>query len=150
MDLFLDYENIENELFLLDEEFQEMLMNNLVQGEMKNENLIINEEEDMEKEKEEEDFFECGICYDHIQKNNVVYLKKCNHKFCQDCIKRVRSRKFQAPCPYCRTSFTKNDIKSLYKKNQDSNKSIKKCKCGSTTHRRTNHLSCPLNKKNLL
>ena len=103
-----------------------------------------------EEIKNEKDCFECGICFEQIQDNNVVYLKKCNHKFCQKCIKRVRHRKFQAPCPYCRRLFIKSDIKPLYKKNQDSNTNIKKCKCGSTTHRRTNHLSCPLNKKNLL
>ena len=134
MDKILDNENIEyfqDEIFLLDKSIQEILLGISFQEEKQN----------------EKDCFECGICYDQIQDNNVVYLKKCNHKFCQNCIKRVRRGKFETPCPYCRTLFIKSDIKSLCKI-QDSNKSIKKCKCGSTTHIRTNHLSCPLNKKN--
>ena len=139
MDLIFDENNeyIQDEIFLLDKSIQEMLMENKFQEEIKVENIIINEK----------DCFECGICYDQIQDNNVVYLKKCNHKFCQKCIKRIRHRKLQTPCPYCRTLFVKGDIKKVCKKNQDPNKSIKKCKCGSTTHRRTNHLSCILNKK---
>tara|TARA_Y100000991_G_scaffold198941_1_gene170352 strand:+ start:3389 stop:3820 length:432 start_codon:yes stop_codon:yes gene_type:complete len=143
MDIILDDDHIQyfqDEIFLLDKSIQEMLMENKFQEEIKVENIIINEK----------DCFECGICFEQIQDNNVVYLKKCNHKFCQKCIKRVRHRKFQTPCPYCRTLFIKSDIKPLYKQNQNTNKIINKCKCGSTTHRRTNHLSCPLNKKNLL
>ena len=139
MDLIFDenIEYIQDEIFLLDKSIQEMLIENPFQQEIKSENIIINEK----------DCFECGICYGQIQDNNVVYLKKCNHKFCQKCIKRIRHRKLQTPCPYCRKLFVKGDIKKVCKKNQDPNKSIKKCKCGSTTHRRTNHLSCILNKK---
>ena len=141
MDLIFDENNeyIQDEIFLLDKSIQEMLIETPFQQEIEN---------PFEQEiKSEKDCFECGICYDQIQDNNVVYLKKCNHKFCQKCIKRIRHRKLQTPCPYCRTLFVKGDIKKVCKKNQDPNKSIKKCKCGSTTHRRTNHLSCILNKK---
>ena len=148
MDIILDDDHIQyfqDELFLLDKSIQEMLMDFPFQEDKKNEK---NEKDFFEKN--EEGCFECGICYDQIQDNNVVYLKKCNHKFCQKCIKRIRHRKFQTPCPYCRRLFIKSDIKPLYKKNQKTNKTINKCKCGSTTHRRPNHLSCPLNKKNLL
>ena len=139
MDLIFDQND---EIFLLDKSIQEMLIENLFQQEIEN--------PFQQEIKSEKDCFECGICYHQIQDNNVVYLKKCNHKFCQKCIKRIRHRKFQTACPYCRTLFIKSDIKPLYKKNQKTNKNINKCKCGSTTHRRTNHLSCPLNKKNLL
>ena len=138
MDLIFDQND---EIFLLDKSIQEMLIENLFQQEIKSENPF------QQEIKSEKDCFECGICYDQIQDNNVVYLKKCNHKFCEKCIKRIRHRKFQTPCPYCRTLFIKSDIKPLHK---TKNKTINKCKCGSTTHRRTNHLSCPLNKKNLL
>ena len=144
MDIILDDDHLQyfqDEIFLLDKSIQEMLMDFPFQEEEKNEIPF------QEEEKNEKDCFECGICYDQIQDNNVVYLKKCNHKFCLKCIKRVVRRKLQAPCPYCRTLFVKGDIKKVCKKNQDPNKSIKKCKCGSTTHRRTNHLSCILNKK---
>lgn len=145
MDIILDDEHIQyfqDEMFLLDKSIQEMLMENPFQEEKTNEQPF------QEEKTNEKNCFECGICYDQIQDNNVVYLKKCNHKFCQKCIKRIRHRKFQTPCPYCRTLFIKSDIKPLYKQNQKTNKTLKRCKCGSTTHRRTNHLSCPLNKKN--
>ena len=108
MDLIFDenIEYIQDEIFLLDKSIQEMLIENPFQQEIEN---------PFEQEiKSEKDCFECGICYDQIQDNNVVYLKKCNHKFCQKCIKRVRHRKFQTPCPYCRTLFIKSDIKPLF------------------------------------
>jgi hypothetical protein len=38
---------------------------------------------------------ECPICM--ITKDNIV-LTRCNHKFCMDCIKEIKSGK----CPYCR------------------------------------------------
>ena len=157
MDLILDDDHIEyfqDEIFLLDNSIQEILMENPFQEEKKNDHSFPEEKKNdhsfPEENKNEKNCFECGICYDQIQDNNVVYLKKCNHKFCQKCIKRIRHRKFRTPCPYCRTLFIKSDIKAFYKTNKKTNKTINKCKCGSSTHKRTNHLSCPLNKKNLL
>jgi hypothetical protein len=41
------------------------------------------------------DTIECPICMEI--KNNTV-ITKCNHKFCIDCIKEIKSDK----CPYCR------------------------------------------------
>jgi hypothetical protein len=32
---------------------------------------------------------------------------------------------------------------------ETSNKKFKSCKCGSTAHKRSNHSTCPLNKKNI-
>ena len=108
MDLIFNQniEYIQDEIFLLDKSIQEMLIENPFQEEIKSENIIMNEK----------DCFECVICYDQIQDNNVVYLKKCNHRFCLKCIKRVVRGKLQSTCPYCRTLFVKGDIKKVCKK----------------------------------
>ena len=57
---------------------------------------------------------ECVICYDKIQKKNVVFLE-CSHNFHTNCIitlVRKRNRK----CPLCRTRIRWN-IKQLNKHN---------------------------------
>lgn len=86
--------------------------------------------------------FDCCICLEKIQEEKIIYLKNCKHEFCLKCINKVLYRKNKkTPCPLCRILFTKNDIiKPIDKKNN-------KCKCGSTNHKKTNHLSCPLNRK---
>ena len=137
-----DYDNdIEEEIFLLNKTIQEILLYDTVEL---HKDVAKGNSKQTNNDKEE---FECGICYDKIEEEKVIYLKKCKHKFCKKCIKRVLGRKYKKrPCPYCRRLFSKNDIKDI-KKKKNKKKNIK-CKCGSTTHQRTNHLSCPLNKKN--
>ena len=86
------------------------------------------------------DIIECPICYDEIEKDRIVYLKKCKHKFCSSCIKIYIGRKsHKVPCPYCRIPFNKKDIQCP---------KIQRCRCGSLNHKKTNHSSCPLNKNN--
>ena len=156
---FFDSDNdIEEEIFLLNKTIQEILLDdtvelhkdekpNVIMG-ISSDSIIIKDvakgnSKQTNNDKEE---FECGICYDKIEDEKVIYLKKCKHKFCKKCIRRVLGRKYnKRPCPYCRRLFSKDDIKGIKNKNKNKNN---KCKCGSTTHKRTNHLSCPLNKKN--
>ena len=154
-----DYDNdIEEEIFLLNKTIQEILLDDTVElHKDEKPNFIMGISSDTKNIKDikaeiqkqtnnDKEEFECGICYDKIEDEKVIYLKKCKHKFCKKCIRRVLGRKYKKrPCPYCRRLFSKNDIKDI-KKNKKNIK--KKCKCGSTTHQRTNHLSCPLNKKN--
>ena len=156
-----DYDNdIEEEIFLLNKTIQEILLDDTVElhkdkkpnvmmvisSDTKNIKAITAEIPKQTNNDKEE--FECGICYDKIEDEKVIYLKKCKHKFCKKCIRRVLGRKYnKRPCPYCRRLFSKDEIKNIKNKNKNKNKK-NKCKCGSTTHKRTNHLSCPLNKKN--
>ena len=117
-------DDIQNEIYLFDKSIQQMLLD-----------IPHNKEKEVE-------YLECGICYEEIEKDKIVYLKKCQHQFCQKCILKILGKKSKKePCPYCRILFSKDDIirnKTL---------PIKKCKCGSKTHQKTNHSKCPLNKK---
>lgn len=124
-DLFLENElmdDIQNEIYLFDKSLQQMLL-------------------DMPIPKNKIEYLECGICYHEIEKEKIVYLKKCQHQFCQKCILKILGKKSNKEhCPYCRILFSKDDI--IRNKKQP----IKKCKCGSKTHQKTNHSKCPLNK----
>ena len=127
-DLFLEnqlMDDILNDIYLFDESLQQMLL-------------------DISHNKKEMEYLECGICYDEIEKEKIVYLKKCQHQFCQKCILKILGKKSKKePCPYCRILFSKDDIIGI----RNNKIPIKKCKCGSKTHQKTNHSKCPLNKK---
>ena len=58
---------------------------------------------------EEDDNRECGICLLEMEENDGTILKNCGHIFCKICIQQVLT-KSNHKCPYCRASFTANDI----------------------------------------
>ena len=103
------------------------------------------------------DVHECPICYDEFMTEHMPYLKKCKHKFCEECLNTVlksSKKKYsysEIPCPYCRTPFSKRDIMRKSDRKKPPRKTVgkKPCKCGSIYHQRTNHSECPLNKKKM-
>jgi hypothetical protein len=48
-----------------------------------------------------------------------------------------------------RTKNTSDEVLDQASNLESSNKQFKSCKCGSTAHKRPNHSTCPLNKKNI-
>ena len=76
-DLFLEnqlMDDILNEIYLFDESLQQILL-------------------DIPHNKKEIEYLECGICYDEIEKEKIVYLKKCQHQFCKKCILKILGKK---------------------------------------------------------
>ena len=68
-----EIDDIHNELYLFDKSLQEMLLD--ISHNIK------------------KDYLECGICYNEIEKERIVYLKKCQHRFCQKCIVKILGKK---------------------------------------------------------
>lgn len=50
---------------------------------------------------------ECSICMELGGDKGI--LSKCQHVFCTTCIDKILSNQNEAPCPLCRTSFTKKN-----------------------------------------
>jgi SNF2 family DNA or RNA helicase len=48
---------------------------------------------------------ECAICFDQLDDENAVILKKCKHVFCYACLDRVMNQL----CPFCRVEYSEGD-----------------------------------------
>ena len=99
-----------------------------------------------DNDSDDNDSTECPICFEEINDKNMIYLKSCKHKFCHKCINYLIDKNLNN-CPYCRVPFSKYDIINDLDKGRPLI-NFKPCKCGSTSHQRTNHRHCPFNKKN--
>jgi SNF2 family DNA or RNA helicase len=49
---------------------------------------------------------ECSICFDQLDKDNAVILKKCKHIFCYACLDQVVNQL----CPFCRVEYEDEDM----------------------------------------
>lgn len=47
--------------------------------------------------------FECGVCFEKIQKGQPQQLLNCGHKFCGTCFDRWHAQSGNTTCPSCRT-----------------------------------------------
>jgi SNF2 family DNA or RNA helicase len=54
---------------------------------------------------EEDEETECAICFEPLDPENAVILRKCKHVLCQECIDNVEGQ----ICPFCRTRYTESD-----------------------------------------
>jgi SNF2 family DNA or RNA helicase len=52
---------------------------------------------------------ECAICFDTMEENDAVILRKCSHVFCELCLSKV-SEKYSGVCPMCRCPFEASDM----------------------------------------
>lgn len=78
-----------------------------------NNDSIINEIEQDEQINEIDEDFECAICFEENVK--AVTKLNCNHKFCTDCINKLKKAS-AIKCPICRSE---HKIKSKYNKNNN-------------------------------
>lgn len=63
--------------------------------------------------------YNCTICIDNINKNNICILN-CGHYFCNDCIiKYINQKDENYECPICRDKFNINNIYCTYINNNN-------------------------------
>ena len=86
----------------------------------------------------------CMVCQEQI--NSGLKHKQCNNNICTECYTNWEREKGSGnvTCPLCRGPMNKNRDCVRFTSNETN---VKRCKCGSTTHFRTSHHSCPLKKK---
>ena len=72
-----------------------------------------------EFEKKNKLSYDCCICFDKINSNNIA-ITKCNHMFCKSCI--VKNLKNSNKCPLCRQKISKNSLTFVSKFRYKNNK----------------------------
>lgn len=64
---------------------------------------------------------ECPICYEVVQKHEMISTGECNHMFCSNCTNILcDDKKKQFSCPLCRTNVTKIVDKSNWRNPESS------------------------------
>jgi len=56
--------------------------------------------------------FECAVCLDDLQEEQVRILRACKHTFCASCLDHIISTRHgnKVTCPMCRTDFAEPDV----------------------------------------
>lgn len=58
---------------------------------------------------EEEEAFECAVCFDQLDAADAVILRTCRHIFCESCTKHIAAGT-SSKCPLCRVEFMSTDM----------------------------------------
>ena len=113
---------------------------------------------------------DCGVCFEKYDTaNREPFVLLCGHSLCKSCVRILPENN----CPQCRQpfadgsprqnfalldvlrSFAADGIPAAGAPNRNpaeeeppAARGVKRCRCGSTDHFRTNHSSCRLNRKN--
>ena len=65
-----------------------------------------------EEGKEENGSFECSVCLDDLDEEQVRILRACKHVFCVSCLENIAATRHGGSirCPMCRHAFAEHDI----------------------------------------
>ncbi|KIM44614.1 hypothetical protein M413DRAFT_442575 [Hebeloma cylindrosporum] len=59
------------------------------------------------------DFFDCGICFENLHRDNVAQFASCKHRYCRSCLREhvsstLEQRRYPIICPECKAKKDPN------------------------------------------